>query len=127
MQLMLTWIDAKIEFFPLIKPHFSKSGIVVVNYFWSAPRKGVRGGLSKNMAHMRASGNHQLPATHPDLKGKTITQRVKPMFWLVNIHNYKTQMNLLFFQFSGVYQKLFAMFAHLFSNEVHMFAHSIQP
>ena len=69
-----TWIDAKIELFPLIKPHFCQPGIVMVDNLWSAPRKSIRGRFSENMPNVWASGNHQFTTAHPDLQGKTITE-----------------------------------------------------
>ena len=68
MQLLLkTWIDAKIELFPLIKPNFCQPGIIMVDYFGGTPRKGIRGRFSENMPNMRAGGNHQFTPAHPNL------------------------------------------------------------
>ena len=55
---VLTWIDAKIEFFPLIKPNFCQSGIVMINNFRGTPWEGIGGRLPENMTHMAASGYH---------------------------------------------------------------------
>ena len=69
-----TWIDAKIELFPLIKPHFCQPGIIMVDNLWSSPRKSIRGWFSENMPNMWTSGNHQFTTAHPNLQGKTITE-----------------------------------------------------
>ena len=54
----ITWIDAKVEFFPLIKPYFCQSGIVMVDNFRGTPWEGIWGRFSENMTHVATSGNH---------------------------------------------------------------------
>ena len=84
-----TWIDAKIELFPLIKPHFCQPGIIMVDNLWSAPRKSIRGRFSENMPNMWAGGNHQFTTTHPDLQGKTITElELELLFLYITLGQY---------------------------------------
>jgi hypothetical protein len=65
---VFTWVDAKIELFPVVQPDFGQPSVIVIDYLGSAARKSVRGRLPEDVANVGAGGNHQLAPAHPDLK-----------------------------------------------------------
>lgn len=64
----LTWVNTVVKFLPFIEPNLCQACVVMVYYFRSTARKGIRGGFAKHMTHMGASGNFQVTATHPNLQ-----------------------------------------------------------
>ena len=65
---IFTWVDAKIELFPVVQPDLGQPGVIVIDYLGSAARKSVRGRLPEDVAYVGAGSNHQLAPAHPDLK-----------------------------------------------------------
>lgn len=64
----LTWVNTVVKFLPFIEPNLCQACVVMVYYFRSTARKGIRGGFAKHMTHMGASGNFQVTTTHPNLQ-----------------------------------------------------------
>jgi len=71
-----TWVDAKIELFPIVQPHFSKPSIIVVDDFGGAAWKGVGGRLPEHVAHVGTCGDHKLTTAHPYLYTKRCQDKV---------------------------------------------------
>lgn len=63
----LTWVDAVVKVFPVVKPDLSKPGVVVVDHLAGATREAVRGGLAEYMSDVGARSDLKDAPAHPDL------------------------------------------------------------
>lgn len=53
--------------FPVVKPHLSEAGVVVVDHAAGAAGERVRRGLAEHVAHVRAWRDLECAAAHPYL------------------------------------------------------------